>query len=304
MKLKISYHIMPYEIDYALLSFLQLKKSKYYIPSNVNIEIDTVLNCSNYLIDWEKSKLPKEFYIQKFNDLNILLKDYTVNSKVYEGDENYGLFNIHRDSYCDADYYMHITPDMYFSEHLISLLLESTKLVKNKYFVIAPEIHKMWDHTWDEITNKEYLDVPYNKWNHADVFDIRHKMKSSNAEIELQPTQRSKWAWWLEIYNKAFYEDFAPVHDDWVGYGPWDWYSMMLSEAAQSQGADFQQYILRGQTIFEYPIGPLKDKGFVSYHKDFMHIKNNAPQQREKFEANMGLYLQRGINDLKQKGII
>lgn len=295
---------MPYEIDYALLSYAQLKKSRYHIPDDVEIEIDTVMNCSNYLIDWDKTRLPKEFFTQKFNDLEILLKDYKVNSKIYKGDECYGLLDMQRDSYCDADYYINITPDMYFSEHLLALMIESTKVIKNKYYVVTPEIHKMWDHTWDEITNQRYMDVPYAEWNSTDVYDIRHHMKTDDAEVRLEPTQRSKWAWWLDLYNKAFYEDFAPVQDDWFGYGPWDWWSLMLTEHAKEKGVDFQEYVLRGQTIFEYPIGSLKGKGFVSYHKDFMHLRGNAPQQRERFEANMGLYLERGIKHLQNKGIL
>jgi len=295
---------MPYEIDYALLSYAQLKKSRYHIPDDVEIEIDTVMNCSNYLIDWDKTRLPKEFFTQKFNDLEILLKDYKVNSKIYEGDECYGLLDMQRDSYCDADYYINITPDMYFSEHLLALMIESTKVIKNKYYVVTPEIHKMWDHTWDEITNQRYMDVPYAEWNSTDVYDIRHHMKTDDAEVRLEPTQRSKWAWWLDLYNKAFYEDFAPVQDDWFGYGPWDWWSLMLTEHAKEKGVDFQEYVLRGQTIFEYPIGSLKGKGFVSYHKDFMHLRGKAPQQRERFEANMGLYLERGIKHLYDKGIL
>jgi len=304
MKVKISYHIMPYEIDYALLSYTQLKKSRYHLPDNIDIEIDTVMNMSDYLIDWDKTILPKEFFKQKFNDLSVLLKDYTVNSKIYEGNECYGLLDMQRDSYCGADYYINITPDMYFSEHLLSLMLESAKLIKNKYFVVTPEIHKMWDFSWDEITNNKYIDIPYADWNNTDVFDIRHNMKTDNVEPYLESTQTSKWAWWLDLYNREFYEDFAPVQDDWYGYGPWDWYTLMLTEHAKSKGVDFQQYVLRGQTIFEYPVGPLKGKGFVSYYKDFMTMKGNAPQQREKFEANMDLYLKRGVKHLKQKGII
>ena len=51
MNIKITYHIMPWEIDYALLTFTQLKKSKYYIPNDVNITIDSVLNLSSFLIN-------------------------------------------------------------------------------------------------------------------------------------------------------------------------------------------------------------------------------------------------------------
>jgi hypothetical protein len=35
-----------------------------------------------------------------------------------------------------------------------------------------------------------------------------------------------------------------------------------------------------------------------------MHLKGNAPQQRQKFEANMQLYLERGIKHLQDKGIL
>ena len=304
MKVKISYHIMPYEIDYALVSYMQLKKTFYHLPKNVDIEIDTVMNCSNYLIDWDKTKLPKSFFIQKFNDLEILLNGYKVNSKIYEGNECYGLLDMQRDSYCGADYYINITPDMYFSEYLLPLMLEATKVIPNKYYVVTPEIHKMWDHTWDEITNQRYIDVPYADWNSTDVFEIRHNMKIDNAEVRLEPTQRSKWAWWLDLYNREFYEELAPVQDDWYGYGPWDWWSLMLTEYVKARGVDFQEYILRGQTIFEYPVGSLKEKGFASYHKDYMHLTGNAPQQRKRFEANMQLYLERGIKHLQDKGIL
>ena len=60
MVTKITYHLMPWEIDYALLSFMQFKKSKYHLDPNDIIKIDTTLNLSNHIINWEESKLPKE----------------------------------------------------------------------------------------------------------------------------------------------------------------------------------------------------------------------------------------------------
>lgn len=305
MKIKITYHIMPWEIDFALISFMQLKKSKYYIDPNIKIKINAVLNMSNYLINWDNTKLPKELFKQKFKDLGVLLKDYEYDPFIYEGDEIYGILDMQKNSYeSDVDYYINITQDMYFSETLLSSLIEATKYIKNKYFVVTPEIYKMWDHTWDEITNEKYLDIPYEDWDKADIFDIRYDLKTSEKEMSLYPTQRSKWAWWLDLYNKAFYEDFAPVQDDMKGYGAWDWYTLMLTEYAKSKGADFQEYVLRGQTIYEYPIGPLKARGFTGYYKDYFDIKVNAPQQRQYFESNMRLYLERGIKNLEQKGII
>jgi hypothetical protein len=72
MNIKITYHIMPWEIDYALLTFIQLKKSKYHLSKDTNIIIDSVLNLSSYTVDWGQSKLPKEFFIEKYNQISSL----------------------------------------------------------------------------------------------------------------------------------------------------------------------------------------------------------------------------------------
>jgi hypothetical protein len=306
IKVKIFYLVMPWQIDYALLSYTQFKKSHYYIKDDIEVTIDTHLNLSNHITDWDNSQIPKEFFIKKYNDLAVLLNDYKHNSIIYDGDENYGLLDMQKIAYGEEyDYYIPVCPDMYFSEHLLTCLIEAARLVKNKYFVITPEIHKMWDWTWDEITNQQYMDIPYSEWNSTDIFDIRHNLKINyNTERLLVPTQRSKWAIWFDIYSKSFYEDLCPVHDDWIGYGPWDWYSMMLSEHIKSLGVDFQQYVLKGETIFEYSVGPLKDRDFTNYYKDFLKIKVGAKEQRDKFEARMGEYLQKGLQMAKDKNIL
>jgi len=304
-KVKIFYLIMPWQIDYALLSYIQFKKSKYHLSNDIEITIDTHLNLSSYLIDWDNSELPKEFFIKKYNDLAILLKDYKHNSIIYDGDDNYGLLDMQKIAYGEEfDYYIPVCPDIYFSETLIPSLINAAKITQNKYVVITPEIYKMWDQTWDEITNEKYLNIPYEDWDKGDIFDIRYDLKMAEGDLYLQPTQRSKWAIWFDIYNKAFYEDLCPVHDDWTGYGPWDWYSLMLSEYAKLKGVDFQQYVLKGQTIFEYQTGPLKERDFTNYYKDFIKIKIGAKEQRDKFEANMQEYLNKGIKILIDKKII
>ena len=234
MNIKITYHIMPWEIDYALLTFTQLKKSKYHLPNDVHITIDSVLNLSSYVINWEQSKLPKGFFIEKYNQISNLLIDYNHNQKIYDGNELYGHLELQRDCISpEIDYYISICPDMYFSEYLLSYLIESVKHIPNKYFVITPQISKLWDYTWDEITNPDYQNIPYQHWNEVDIFTIRNNSKTSIQEPSLIATEKNKWAGWFDLYNKSFYEELCPIHNDWKGYGPWDWYSMMLAEYAK-----------------------------------------------------------------------
>jgi hypothetical protein len=295
---------MPWEIDYALLSFSQFKKSKYYLPSDVNIEIETVLNLSSYIIDWGKSKLPKDFFIKKYDQISNLLIDYKHNKNIYDGKELYGHLDLQRESTSQhIDFYIPVCPDMYFSEHLLSLLIQSSQHINNKYFVVTPEISKLWDFTWDEITNEKYQSIPYDQWNEVDVFSIRNDLKLDSTEISLAPTSRHKWAGWFDLYNKQMWEELCPVQEDWKGYGPHDWYSLILTEHLKPKGIDFQQYVLRGQTIFEYSVGPLKNGGFSNYYKDFIYL-NEIPNQRQQFESKMNEYLQKGIQQLQSKNII
>jgi len=307
MNVKLTMHLMPWEIDNALLTFTQLKKSYYHLPEDANVTIETVLNLSSKFVDWNESKLPKEFFITKYDDLSLLLSDYNHIKRIYDGDEIYGFLNLQKESISEeVDYYIGVCPDMYFSEHLLALLIESTRVIKSEYFVVTPQIYKKWDNTWDEITDENYLSVPYSDWDKADVYKTIHEIESNQNEMSLVPVNKSKWAWWFDLYNKKFYEELCPVQSDWQGYGPWDWYSMMLSEKALNAGVNFQQYLLKGQTILDISTGFLKEMGFSSYYTKFLTlIPDYSPNvQRKIFESKMLEHLQKGFNMLKEKNII
>jgi len=297
MNIKIMYHIMPWEIDYALLTFTQLKKSKYYLPSDVNITIDSVLNLSSYLIDWKESKLPKEYFIDKYNQISNLLVNYKHNKKIYDGNELYGHLDLQRESISpEIEYYIGICPDMYFSEHLLAYMIEGARSVRNQYFVITPQISKLWDNSWDVLVNPLYQNIPYENWYEKDTFDIIHDDINLEQNIKLTPIDKSKYAGWFDLYNKNFYEKLVPVWEDWKGYGSWDWYTLLVTEKYKQLGGDFQQYLLEGKTIFEYSIGPLKE-GFSSYYKKLLHL-NNIPDQKENFKNKVFEYANIRLNQL------
>lgn len=290
---------MAEEIDYCQLMWTQLKKSKYYLSKEDKISVHMVLNLSDYLYNWEQSQLPKQFFKRKFESLAPLLKDYNFTYSIYEGKELYGCLDTVRETIePSVDYYINISPDMYFTEHLLYYMIESSKQIKNKYFVLTPEIHKMWDHTWDEITNKNYQKVPYDKWNQSDIFDIRYQLKNFPEETKVETIANSKWAGWWDVYNKAYWEELVPIPSDWHGYGPLDYYSMINTQYAKHIGIDFQQWILRNQVVFEYNTGPLKENGFSKYYKDLL-AKNDIPNQRQIFEKNMPGYLNNWKNYIK-----
>ena len=295
---------MPWEIDYALLTFTQLKKSKYYLSEDVNITIDSVLNLSSYLINWEESKLPKEFFIEKYNQLSNLLIDYTHNSKIYQGDKLYGHLDLQRECISpEIDYYMGICPDIYFSEYLLHYLIEGVLNIKDKYFVLSPQHRKLSDASWDSTTDPDYLSIPYSEYNNIDIFDLRYKNKH-NGEVSINIEEQGKHAGWFDLYSKEFYEELFPIPDNWSGYGPWDWYCLILKSHIRQTGINIPHYILRGQTVGEYWTGPLlKNDGYSGYYKNQL-VLNDIPNQRQIFESNMESYINKGLQMLQDKNII
>jgi hypothetical protein len=298
---------MPWDIDYALLMAIQLKKSKYYLPKDVNITIDLELNLTSYLYNWNESKIPKDYFIDKFNTILLLLNDYKLNTFIYDGDQKYGHLNHQKKIISpETEYYIGICPDIYFSEYVLTYVIEAAKQIENKYFVITPQIHKVGDSDWDRIVNPKYLDVPYSDYLKVDIFDIRFNNKNDGQEIKLKTIPKSKFAGWMDLYNKAFYEELCPVQDDWSGYGPWDHYSMIISDYCKHKGVDYQQYLLQGETIWMYPSGPLlKDgaDGFTKYYRDKLST-NDIPNQRKEFEKNLEIYINKTLTQLKNKNII
>ena len=285
---------MPWEVDYALLQFMQLKKASQHLNDDIYFHIG--LNLSSHIINWDESKLPKEFFINKFNAaLKMLDWAKEVNVTIYEGDELWGHLDLEKVQMDPKiDYYMSICPDMWFHEYALFYIIESAKQVKDKHFIITPEIHKLWDCTWDELVNENYQNISYSDWNKSDIFEIQSRIL---GEPTLQQTTRFKYAGWFDLYSKDFME-LIPIPDDWKGYGPWDYYSMLISEMAVKNGVDIKEYVLRNQIIFEYHPNKEDKSNFADYYKDLLSL-NKIENQRQVVESKFPYYIEQWIKTHK-----
>jgi hypothetical protein len=296
-KIRLVLHAMAWEIDYLEHYFVQLKKSKYYLPKDVEITIDVTLNCSEYFIDWEKSIIPRRFFQDKFDKILPLLKDYKVIPRCKSIGPT-GHLNAQKEATKkEIDYYILSTPDIIFDERLLAYYCEAIKQVKNEYFLITPQISKMWDSSWDVLVNPLYKDVPYETYLKYDNFNIIHNQNNSTQEVKLTPLPGSKFAGWFDIMNKKMYEELVPVWDEWTGYGGWDYYAMIVSDAYKNMlKGDFQQYLLEGQTIIEWTTGDLGNN-LTTCYKDYLVLKE-VPNRGEIFKENVIEYAKKRILEL------
>ena len=294
---------MPWEIDYALLTFQQLKKSKYYIDKKFNITIFSALNLSSALIDWNLSKLPKEYFISKYKQLSALLLDYNHITNIYEGEDVWGHLNVQRDAIkTNSDAYISLCPDIYFSKYTLSYLLQAADNLTHEHYVITPQICKMWDKSWDVLVNKDFSNGPYYGWEKKfDIYDVDY-FNSEATNITVTPINNSKWAGWFDLYSKDLYEKVIGFPEEWNGYGAWDFYGMVISEHLKINKIDFQQYVLENQVIFEYSIGNLRTNevfGFSKYYKDLL-ITKDISEQRLVFDNNFSIFLKEALDKINK----
>ncbi len=298
MNYKIVLHYMPWEIDYLLLQMVQLKKSLYHIDlTKHKFVINVTLNLSSYIIDWDTSTLPKQFYIEKFNAIMSLFTEVTINTHIYEGCELFGHLNSQLNSYDEyTDFYITMCPDINFSETLLWNYVEATQLIQNKYFIITPQISKRWDSTWDVLVNDLYKDDNYEDYSKY-VFDIRYnsktKLKSQIKTLDKIPV--FKFAGWFDLYNRNFWKDLIPVINTWSGYGPWDLYAIIISDICKKNNIDIQQYVLKNEIISDYTNrnNQLLSFDLTKYYKNNITLTNIdiTKNQRILFENNLTHYI-------------
>jgi hypothetical protein len=291
MNIKIIFHLMPWELDFAELTFEKLSCARKYLNPEDTIYIQSTLNLSEYIFNWKDSSIPKSFFIEKYNNLLNYLEEYKVISNIYDKNELYGHLDLQRESLQqNIDYYISICPDMYFHNHLLFYLIESAKKINDKYFIITSETTQLWDYTWDEMVNKNFRNISYKEWNKQSPSELVHFIENNNDDHSLEKMSQFKYAGWFDLYNKNFYEKFIPVMDEWHGYGPWDFFGMNIASFAKTKyNTNIEQYILRNQIIFERNMGVFENKLNSNLYKKYLKL-NDIPNQRKNFESKFQEY--------------
>ena len=280
MKYHISIHISPYEIDNYQTFIHQLRRNLNHVEDE--IIFTPYLNLSKYFYNWEDSTLSPFYFVDRFNELNDIVREYCVIDEHVNFDEKIlGAFSyktMFLNKYKnEVDAFIWFDSDMIFPDNTIHMLIASHKSSETKYCIVTPQIHRLWDTTWDVLVNKDYINIPASHDNYFG-FDGYSLYKRNDEDIFLDTSkQKFKFAsGWCNLLSSELFRDLIDFTYDLGHYGPDDTFIMCLLDYYKHIGKDINQYIVRGVVVTE------NYKHSLNQYKDYI-TKNDNIKTKEEF---------------------
>jgi len=246
MTTQIVIHLLPHEIDWFEWQAKQLKIGSCYIKDK--IIVDATLNLN--LINWEKSSISKQYFINKFNQIKQYFDWCEVIFEINENNICLGIDDKRRTSIRNysPDNFVYLDCDLIFKPETLSLLIDSAKLVEEEYYIISPQIPKLWDFTWDVLVNDIYLKESYGFEKNIDPYSI---LNVDHGEISLSPIDVFKFGggWFNLISSKLL--KLTDVPDSFGPYGIDDTYVMGCCDLMKQKQIKVKQYIINNLVVAE-----------------------------------------------------
>jgi hypothetical protein len=255
-KIVITTFIMPNEIDDLERILGDLNKASKHIDGN-NYELYLALSVDDYLVDWENSKLDKQFFVDRFNTLKPLTQ-WAGKATFNVRDDIMGCTSLRRIAHTectDATHFIWLDTDICFDEKILFYMQNAIDVIDNvDKYVISPECVKIWDTTWDCLVNKNFLnkEVGYCKINNpfldsGEVGEVSLETVLNN--VSNQPRMKFGGGW-FNCLSKALL-DRVPLPESMGHYGPDDTFIMWASEKLNLNGEQLYQFKLKNYIVCE-----------------------------------------------------
>jgi hypothetical protein len=285
-------HLLPHEIDWFEWQSKQFKLGSYYIDQNDKIIIDITLNLN--LVNWNKSQLPKQFFIDKFNQIEKIWDWAETKFIIDEKNKCLGCDDKRREAIrlTNADNILYLDSDLIFKPELLSYIIEASKSAETEYYLISPQTVRMWDSSWDIITNKNYLNTPANMETYYDNDPFKIITTTPSNDINLLPISEFKFGGgWFNLLSTKLLK-ITDMPDSFGPYGVDDLYVMICCNIMKQKKYPIQQYILTDTIVienFKYRWNP---------YKNYLYLINKQDEFRKQAENNLNSEIQNFINKI------
>jgi hypothetical protein len=288
MTTQIVIHLLPQEIDWFEWQIKQLKQGSYYLEEDDKVIIDVTLNLN--LVDWSQSQLPKQFFIDKFLQLEKIC-DWCETQFIVDGENKcLGCDDKRREAIRStvADNILYLDSDLIFKPETLKYLMDSAKAIPNEYYIVSPQIIKLWDNSWDCLVNSNYIDLPASQdYKNADPYLV---ILNQSSQISLNPINQFKFGGgWFNLLSTKLLK-LTDMPDSFGPYGVDDTYVMLCCNVMKQKGYDVQQYVLEEIVVAEnmkYRWNP---------YQEYLYLINKQDEFRKQAESNLNKEIEFFIN--------
>jgi len=297
-KIVITTFIMPNEIDDLERILGDLNKASKYIDGK-NYEFYLALSVDDYLVNWNESKLDKQYFIDRFNKLRPLT-DWASKTDFHIREDIMGCTSLRRIAHnecTDATHFIWLDTDICFDDRILYYIEASIDRIKEtddlQKYVISPECVRIWDSTWDCLVNENFLnkEVGYCKINNpfkdsGEIGDVTLETLFNN--VPGQPRMKFGGGWFNCLSKPLL--DRAPLPESMGHYGPDDTFIMWAAEKLNQNGEQMYQFKLKNYIVCENYI--YRDR--THYDKLIKRI-----DRKDEFRNQANLSFSTEINNLK-----
>ena len=280
-------HLLPHEIDWFEWQAKQLKIGSVYIEDKVVIDVTLNLNLTN----WDESHIPKQYFIDKFNQIKQYFDWCETLFEINQDNTCLGIDDKRRNSIrkYTPDNFIYLDCDIIFKPETLALLINSSKNVKDDYYIISPQTPKLWDFTWDVLVNSVYSKYSYGFEKIIDPYDI---LTTDYGDISLSPINVFKFGGgWFNLISAELLK-FTDIPDSFGPYGIDDTYVMHCCDIMKQKGKYAQQYVVNNLVVAE------NYKWRNNPYSQYLEIIDKKDEYKKQAEDNFQIELNKFYNKL------
>lgn len=220
------------------LAFTQLTAEE-----RANFTFIITLNLNETIVDWESSAIPQEFYKHQFLQSCAVLEDLVkVITRIGGVISTSDALRLNIEQHLTTeDHYLWLDPDISYPRTFWKSMLTALELTKSQpelYSILSPCTTKMWDNTWDVITNR---DQTAKEPGYHNLYEARFENYFDLEAESLEPMNTVKFGGgWGNLFPASLLQKFT-IPREYATYGGIDTYIMFGAEFLRKKGV-LQQY--------------------------------------------------------------
>jgi hypothetical protein len=246
-RLHIISHCLPREIDDFDRMLDHLHRSAHFLEKGDEVVLDATLNLSDKLTNWEDSKIPKEYFLAKWEMME-RKADWT-HKNIFDVVDDGSVLGCND----TTSHFTYMDCDVFFPMFMLSYIFRSLEQIDTEYHIVNPQILKLWDESWDVISNDRWLHYGFDSfiWKSYDHYALDKECYDYLEEVNIKPIPTIKFGGGLFCTFSSNLLSLIDIPDTFPGYGLDDTFVATCCLHMLQNGYPIRQYLLENIIVME-----------------------------------------------------